>query len=87
MRAHNVILGKSERVFEGVLHMATGRKVHDTVNLVSFQCKRNCLWIGDEAMDESKAWKLDQLEYVVDGGDIAHLVEANDVVVVVVLID
>lgn len=87
MRAHNVILGKSERVFEGVLHMATGRKVHDTVNLVSFQGKRDCLGIGDGAVDESETWELEQLEDIVDGGDIFHLVEADDVVAVVVLMD
>lgn len=67
MRAHNVVLGESEWVFEGALHVAIGRKVHDTVNLVSFQGKRDCLGIGDGAVDESEAWESEQLEDIVNG--------------------
>lgn len=67
--------------------MAIGRKVHDTVYLVGFQGKRDGLGIGDGAVDESETWELEQLEDIVDGGDIFHLVEADDVVAVVVLMD
>ena len=85
MRAHNVTLGKVERIPKRIVNMCLCRKVNNSINILLRHNVRHKVWTANITLDEFKVFKTSNLAEICETGTVVQFVIHNHIIMRILL--